>query len=205
MTTDLTTRQKSVLAYVIEHQRRHLMAPTVREIGAHLGLRSPAGVHRILSVLKDKGYLMAEPGKKRSWRFSSAVTGDSIPLLGDIAAGKPIEAIEDVGNALPVSPSLFGCDTCFGLRVRGNSMIDAHILDGDMAIIRPQKRVEKGEIAAVTVAGMLHEATLKIVRWDRSALSLMPANSALSPLVFKGPQRKRVGIIGKLVGVIRRS
>lgn len=123
--------------------------------------------------------------------------------MGDIAAGKPIEAIEDVADALPVSPSLFGCYTCFGLRVRGDSMIEAHILDGDLAIIRPQQRVENGEIAAVTVAGMLHEATLKIVRRDRSSLSLVSANSAHSPLVFKGPQRKRVAIIGKLVGIVR--
>ena len=130
----------------------------------------------------DFGY---RPGKKRSWRFSRAVAGNSSPLMSDIASGKPIEAIEDVADALPVSPSLFGCDTCFGLLVRDDAMIEAHILDGDLAIIRPQQRVENGEIAAVTMAGMLHEATLKIVRRDRSSLSLLPANSTHSPLVFR--------------------
>ncbi len=204
MTADLTERQKSVLAYVIEHQRLHRMAPTVREIGDHLGLRSPAGVHRLLSVLKDKGYLLAEPGKKRSWRFNGLAAGESIPLIGDIAAGKPIEALEAAADALPVAPSLFGCDSCFGLRVRGDSMIEAHILDGDLAIIRPQPRVENGDIAAVTVAGILPEATLKIVRRDRYTLTLVPANSAHAPLVFKGPQRQRVTVIGKLVGLVRR-
>ena len=84
-------------------------------------------------------------------------------------------------------------------------MIDVHIQDGDLAIIRPQQRVENGEIAAVTVAGTLPEATLKIVHRDRYSLSLAPANPAYSPLVFKGPQRKRVAIIGKLVGVVRRA
>jgi repressor LexA len=84
-------------------------------------------------------------------------------------------------------------------------MIDAHILDGDLAIIRPQQRVENGEIAAVTVAGTLPEATLKIVRRDRYSLSLVPANSAHSSLVFKGPQCQWVSIIGILVGVIQRS
>ena len=84
-------------------------------------------------------------------------------------------------------------------------MIEAHILDGDLAIIRPQQRVENGEIAAVTVAGTLPEATLKIVHHNRYSVSLSPANSAYSPLVFKGPQRKGVAIIGKLVGVVRRA
>lgn len=84
-------------------------------------------------------------------------------------------------------------------------MIEAHILDGDLAIIRPQRRVENGEIAAVTVEGVLPEATLKIVHRNRHSMSLVPANSDYSPLIFKGPQRKRVAIIGKLVGVVRRK
>ena len=181
------------------------MAPTVREICAHLGLRGPAGIHRILGVLKDQGYIISEPGKKRSWRVSVENTGKGIPLIGSIAAGVPLEAIENVEEELAVSPRMFGCDNCFGLRVSGDSMIEAHILDGDLAIIRPQQRVENGEIAAVTVEGTLPEATLKIVQWDRYSLSLVPANSTHSPLVFKGPQRKRVAIIGKLVGIVRRS
>ena len=205
MTSDLTSRQQSVLAYVIEHQRRHLMAPTVREIAAHLGLSSPAGVHRLLNVLTDKGYLKSEPGKKRSWRFREEVSTDRIPMIGDIAAGKPMEAVELVGDALAVSPGLFGCESCFCLRVRGDSMIDAHILDGDMAIIRPQSRVENGEIAAVTIADMMTEATLKRVYRDRYSITLSPENSAHSPLVIKGPRRAHVKIIGKLVGIIRRE
>ena len=205
MTSDLTSRQRSVLDFIIAFQQEHRMAPTVREICAHLGLRGPAGIHRILGVLKEKGYLISEPGKKRSWRFSKENTGKGIPLVGTIAAGVPFEAIENFEEELAVSPKMFGCDHCIGLRVSGDSMIEIHIKDGDLAIIRPQQRVENGEIAAVTVEGTLPEATLKIVNWDRYSLSLVPANSALSPLVFKGPQRKRVGIIGKLVGVIRRS
>jgi repressor LexA len=205
MTSNLTPRQKSVLDFITAFQQEHRMAPTVREICAHLGLRGPAGIHRLLGVLKDQGYIISEPGKKRSWRTRVENTGQGIPLVGTIAAGVPLEAIENVEGELAVSPGLFGCDLCFGLRVSGDSMIDAHILDGDLAIIRPQQRVENGEIAAVTVEGQLPEATLKIVRRDRYSLSLMPANSAFSPLVFKGPQRKGVAVIGKLVGVIRRG
>ncbi len=205
MTSDLTPRQQSVLAYVIEHQRRHLMAPTVREIAAHLGLSSPAGVHRLLNVLTDKGYLKSEPGKKRSWRYREEVAADRIPMIGDIAAGKPMEAVESFGDALPVSPGLFGCESCFCLRIRGDSMVDAHILDGDMAIIRPQPNVENGEIAAVIVADMLTEATLKRVHRDRYSITLAPENRSHSPLIIKGPKRANVKIIGKLVGIIRRE
>lgn len=203
MISDLTPRQKSVLDFIIAFQQAHRMAPTIREICAHLGLSGPAGIHRILGVLKAKGYIISEPGKKRSWRFSKENTGKGIPLVGSIAAGVPVEAIENFEKELAISPKLFGCDHCFGLRVSGDSMIEAHILDGDLAIIRPQQRVENGEIAAVTVEGTLPEATLKIVQRDRYSQSLIPANSVLSPLVFKGPQRKRVAIIGKLVGVVR--
>ncbi|WP_319407610.1 transcriptional repressor LexA [uncultured Desulfosarcina sp.] len=204
MTSDLTPRQVSVLEYVVAFQQEHRMAPTVREICAHLGLSGPAGIHRILNFLKDKGYILAEPGKKRSWRFSKENTGKGIPLVGTIAAGVPLEAIENFEEELAISPITFGCDNCFGLHINGDSMIEAHILDGDLAIIRPQRQVENGEIAAVTVEGTLPEATLKIVHRDQHSMSLVPANSAYAPLVFKGPQRKRVAIVGKLVGVVRR-
>ncbi len=204
MTTDLTERQKSVLEYIISFQKTHRMAPTVREIAAHLGLSAPAGIHRILNILKDRGYVVAEAGKKRSWRFSKEVPGRGIPLIGAIVAGTPLEAVENLEEELPVSPSLFGCDTCFGLRVKGDSMIDAHIMDGDLAIIRPQQWVESGEIAAVMVRDLISEATLKIVRRTRSTLTLAPANPAYPPLEFKGPRRGMVSIVGRFVGVVRR-
>ncbi|WP_319526307.1 transcriptional repressor LexA [uncultured Desulfosarcina sp.] len=205
MTSDLTPRQKSVLEYIIAFQQEHRMAPTVREICAHLGLKGPAGIHRILNILKDKGYILAEAGKKRSWRFSKEVTGRGIPLIGTIAAGQPLEAIENLETELPIAPSLFGCTRCFGLRVKGDSMIDAHIMDGDLAIIRPARQVENGEIAAVMVQDLLLEATLKVVRRTKSTLSLHPANAAYDAMVFKGPRRKQVSILGKFVGVVRRA
>ncbi|BBO91997.1 transcriptional repressor LexA [Desulfosarcina ovata] len=204
MTSDLTPRQQSVLEFIITFQQEQRMAPTVREICAHFGLSGPAGIHRILNLLKDKGYLVAEAGKKRAWRFNRDVIGPGIPLIGTIAAGQPMEAIENIEAELSISPALFGCKRCFGLRVKGDSMIDAHIMDGDLAIIRPQKRVENGQIAAVMVQNLLSEATLKIVRFDRSSLTLEPANAAYSPLVFKGPQRSQVTVLGKYVGVIRK-
>jgi repressor LexA len=204
MTSDLTPRQKSVLYFIVAFQRERHIAPTVREIGAHLGLSGPAGIHRILNILKDKGYILSEPGKKRSWRFSKDLTGGGIPLIGTIAAGCPTEATENWEAELAISPDLFGCESCFSLRVRGDSMIEAHIMDGDLAVIRPQPRVENGEIAAVLVQERLSEATLKIVRRTRSTLTLEPANAAYPALVFKGPQRKQVSILGRFVGIVRK-
>ncbi len=203
MTSDLTERQKSVLDFIVAHQQKHQMAPTVREIGAYLGLSSPAGIHRILNTLKNKGYIIAESGKKRCWRFSGEIPGRGLPLIGSIAAGTPLEAVENFKEELSVSPSLFGSDTCFGLKVTGDSMIGAHILDGDVAVIRPQKQVENGEIAAVIVQDLLPEATLKIVHRTRTTLTLKPANPAYAPLAFRGPQRRNVSILGKFVGIIR--
>lgn len=131
----------------------------------------------------------------------SAISVGMIPL----AAGDPIAAIEHVEEELCISPSLFGCDACFGLRVQGDSMIEAHIQNGDLAIIRRQPRVENGEIAAVMVEDVMTEATLKIVRSTQSVLTPEPDNPKYKPLVSKGPARKRVTIGGKLVGVVRRT
>lgn len=205
MITDLTPRQKSVLEYILHFQQEHCMAPTVREIGAHFGLSAPAGIHRILNVLKEKGYLLADKGKKRSWRFSRGMSGFGIPVVGDIAAGLPVEAVENFEEELAISPEVFGSGRYFAVRVRGDSMIDAHIMDGDLAVIRSQQRVENGEIAAVMIKDLLTEVTLKILHRTRAALYLEPANPAYETMVFKGPQRKRVSVLGKLAGVVRRA
>lgn len=205
ITGDLTDRQHQVLSFIIDYQQKNAMAPTVREIGKHVGLRSSSGVHRILRVLKSKGYLKTEPAKNRAWRFTGAITQSGLPLVGTIAAGKPIDALNDVEAELEVSPRLFGCDDCFALRVKGDSMIDAHIMEGDLAVIRPQADVENGEIAAVMVADLLNEATLKIVQRYRHTLTLVSANKAYKPMTFTGNERKQVSLIGKMVGLIRKA
>jgi repressor LexA len=126
-------------------------------------------------------------------------------LIGDIAGGTPIEAVEHLEETLAISPELFGCQQCFGLRVRGDSMTGAHIMDGDLAIIRVQQRVESGQIAAVLVQDMFTEATLKIVRRKGNILMLEPANRRYKTLVFKGIERRHVTILGKLAGIVRRT
>ena len=205
MADDLTDRQHRVLSFIVEYQKRNAMAPTVREIGRNVGLRSSSGVHRILGVLKSKGYLTSEPAKNRSWRFSGVIPQTGIPLMGAIAAGQPRDAVNLMEAELAISPELFGCDDCFALRVKGDSMIEAHIMAGDLAIIQPGVAVENGQIAAVMVADLLSEATLKIVKRHRHTLTLLPANRAYDPMVFTGKARKHVHLIGKLVGLIRKG
>ena len=203
-TSDLTPRQQSVLAFISDYQREFAIAPTVREIAAHLGLKSPGGIHRILNVLKSRGYLASETAKKRAWRSVKPLPGGGIALIGTIAGGPPIEAVEHLEETLAISPELFGCAECFGLRVRGDSMSGAHIMDGDLAIIKRQDQVDNGRIAAVLVEGLLTEATLKIVRRRGNMLRLEPANRRYKTLVFKGVERRRVRIIGQLAGIVRR-
>ena len=201
---DLTPRQKSVLSFIRDYCRRFGMPPSVREICSGLGLKGPAGVHRILNVLIEKGCLTTTAGKKRSWRLTD-MTKPRIPVLGKIAAGLPIEAIANSEEDLPLNPEIFGCDECFLLRVQGDSMVDAHIVDGDLAVIRPQHAVQNGQIAAVMIEDTLPEATLKIVRRTRNVTELHSANSSYPPLAFKGKKQTGVRIIGKFVGLIRRT
>ena len=202
---DLTKRQAEILQYVRFHQQEFGIMPTVREICDHFGLTGPAGIHRILHVLVEKGRLAVTNGKKRSWRIPGMYGGKSIPVIGRIAAGMPILAVANREDELPVDPSVFGHEDCFALRVQGDSMIEAHIEDGDLAIIRPQSHVESGQIAAVIVEDVLHEATLKTVHKTRYATELHSENSAYDPLVFSGRQRGRIRIIGRFVGIIRRG
>ncbi len=201
---ELTKRQQEILNFIQASFRDRGVAPTIREICSHFGLKGPAGVHRILKVLEKKGYLASEPGKKRSWRLVAGHVYRSIPVVGRIAAGSPIDALENIEDELPFDPNFFGSEDCFGLKVQGDSMIEAHIAPGDIAIIRPQRDVEDGEIAAVMVNGLLPEATLKMVRRKNGALELISANRSYEPLVFAGREQEKVQIIGKLVGVIRR-
>jgi len=205
ITGKLTDRQKNVLDYLRSYQQQHGMSPTVREICVHFGLSSPAGVHKILRRLIEKNVLRSLSGKNRSWQLVGGPTGKSLPVFGSIAAGAPVEAIGECQDELPLDPGFFGSESCFALLVKGDSMIDAHIMDGDLAIIQPQPTVISGQIAAVLVDDLLVEATLKIFRRGKNGVELHAANSSHDPLVFEGSDAARVSIVGKFVGVIRRS
>lgn len=203
---ELTPRQLSIYEFILHHHQKYNMAPTVREICENFGLKGPAGVHRILNVLIEKGFIESTPGKKRSWRPVVPLDYEKyIPLAGSIAAGEPISMIDHVEEYLPVDPSLYGHDACFAVRVTGDSMIERQIRDGDLAVIVPANDADDGAIVAVMVDNILLEATLKIIRRRKNKIELHSANPAYPPLVFHGRDRKKVKILGEYVGIIRRE
>jgi len=202
---ELTPRQKSVYQVICEYHRKNGFSPTVREICGRLGLAGPAGVHRILGVLEEKGYIRSTPGKKRSWRPVDPEPLYDMPVAGRIAAGKPLDVWDYPDERIPVDPSLYGHEACFAVRVSGDSMIGEHIRDGDLAVTRPQPAVDSGEIAAVLIKDVLMTASLKIIHKTGTRLELHSANPDYPPICFKGRARGNVKIIGKYVGLIRRG
>ncbi|MBI5568849.1 MAG: transcriptional repressor LexA [Desulfomonile tiedjei] len=199
----ITNRQKEILDYMWTFQDREGFPPSLREICKGLGLTSAGSLIKHVRTLEDKGFLGRMPGKKRAWRLRRRPAPLSIPLIGAIAAGTPILAEENREDELPVDPKLFGAADAFALRVKGDSMIDAQIRDGDLAVIRPQQDAENGTVVAVIVEGLQHEATLKIFRRRDESVELHPANPAYEPLIFHQEDRAKVKILGRLIGVIR--
>lgn len=199
----ITDRQQEVLDYMAAFQDREGFPPSLREICQGLGLSSPGSLTKHMRVLETKGYLSRVLGKKRAWKLTRRPSLVSIPLVGHIAAGAPILAAENREDELPIDPRFFGTEQAFALRVRGDSMRDAQIRDGDLAIVRPQSDAENGEIVAVLVEGVETEATLKVLRRRNGDVELHPANPAYEPLIFKGSDRAKVRILGKFVGLVR--
>jgi repressor LexA len=199
----VTRKQQQVLDAIRQRTARRGHPPSIREICRDLGLASPGSLTKHLIALEEAGFLVRTPGKQRTWRLADSAAGPTIPVLGRIAAGAPLLAQEHFEWELPVDPALFGGGETFALQVRGDSMIEAQIREGDMAIIRPQPDIEDGRIAAVLVESVEPEATLKIVRRKNGRLELHPANPAYAPLIFEGPDLARVRILGRMVGLIR--
>jgi len=202
-TMTITDRQQQVLDFIAAFQAREGFPPSVREICAGLGLKSPGSLIKHLRALEEEGLLGRRPGKKRAWKLTQAPGPRTIPLVGRIAAGTPIMAVENREDDIPVDPWLFGDEDTFALRVKGDSMIEAQIRDGDLAVIRPQAEAKNGDIAAVLVEGIEPEASLKTIRRSPGRLELHPANAAYEPLVFEGRDIERVRVLGRLVGLIR--
>ncbi len=213
----ITKKKKHVLQCIARLEKTWGIPPAVREICKEMDLKSPGSMQKHIQTLEAHGYVEKTPGKNRSCKLtrkgwdaageiSTAGNAPSagIPLIGRIAAGTPILAEENKEDDLPVDPRLFGYTEAFALSVRGDSMKDAQIRDGDLAVIRPQQEAENGEIVAVMVDGVEPEATLKILRRNNGTVELHAANDAYAPLVFRGADRAKVTILGKLIGVIRR-
>lgn len=199
----ITHRQKQIIEFIISFQEKESFSPSIREICKALGLVSSGSLIKHIRALELNGHLTRSPGKKMAWRLTEQRQPSSIPLIGQIAAGTPILAEENREDNIPFDPTFFGSSNVFALRIKGDSMIDVKICDGDLAIIRPQNKGENEEILAVMVEGMEPEATLKIFRLRDNKVELHSANPSYKPLVFKGNDREKIKILGKLAGIIR--
>jgi len=204
----LTERQAQVLEFVDTEIRRRGYPPSVREIGEAVGLSSSSTVHAHLAALQDKGYLRRDPTKPRAievcFEPGSGAVADRrpvrhVPLVGDVAAGTGVLAAENIEETLPLPEDFTGDGQLFMLRVRGDSMIEAGILDGDYVVVRQQPTAETGDTVVAGIPG--EEATVKTLVRRRSKIVLRPENPALEEMVFDPSE---VTIFGKVVTVLRR-
>jgi len=201
----LTDRQQQIWNYLVEYVDRHGYPPTVREIGERVGLASPSTVHAHLANLERAGFLRSDPTKPRALeligRDRAVDVPDTasvrLPLVGEIAAGAPLLADQNIEEYMTF-PSSAGGD--FLLRVRGESMIEAGILDGDLVIVKQTQEARNGDIVAVLAGDdeSAEEATVKTFYRESDRIRLQPENAALEPIYAD-----YVKILGKVVGVFR--
>ncbi len=205
---DLTSRQREVLEFMRSFGERHGVPPTVREIGERFHFTARAAFDH-LRALERKGMLerrvtgkrasrtLIVPGPRGARRAEPA----GIPVLGRIAAGAPITAVENQEDTIPLRPDWLGMggQDVFALRVRGDSMVEAHILDGDLVLVRKQETAGNGEIVAAMLDG---EATVKRLGREGGTVVLRPEHPTMRPIVVD-PGRGEFRILGKVVGVMR--
>jgi repressor LexA len=198
----LTRRQELVLAFISESIEQRGYPPTMREIGERMGIRSTNGVNDHLKALERKGYIHREDLKSRTLRPTAATQRTvAVPLLGRVAAGRPIQAVENLEDTLVVDRSLVGGEERFALRVQGESMIEEGILDGDVVFVRPRATAERG---ALVVAMVNDEVTVKRYYPEGDAVRLQPANAAMAPLRFVPGEDVTFTLLGEVVGVYRK-
>ena len=226
-TADLTARQRNILDYIIEYQERHGYPPTIREIGEFFNIKSTNGVSDHLRALERKGYisrsgqqsrglsiLKGNEGSKRALTTTLAAAGESdlknmanIPIVGRVAAGQPITAIENVDQHVRIEPALLGMgsgstnDGVFGLRVVGRSMVGAGILPGDLVFVQRDQHPRDGRIVVAKIDG---EATVKRLYRDGTALVLQPENPEMSAMRVEPSDARPCEILGVVIGVFRR-
>ncbi|MCL1601360.1 MAG: transcriptional repressor LexA [Actinomycetia bacterium] len=204
--TSLTNRQREILDLISSTVAERGYPPTVREIGDAVGLSSPSTVHSHLSTLAAEGFIRRDPTKPRAIEvvsddgavpISRAAVRD-VPLVGSIAAGSPILAEEDIEEVYPLPTELVGQEPVFMLRIRGDSMVDAGILDRDYVVVQKQQTASNGQIVAALVGG--EEATVKTFERSANGITLVPANDSFEPAVYTDG----IEILGIVVAVLRR-
>jgi repressor LexA len=201
MASGLTHRQQEILTFVQRYTESHGYPPSVREIGQAMGLTSSSTVHSHLRALERKGFLRRDPSKPRALEILRDGRGPqhrvvSLPVVGQVTAGVPILAEQNIEDHFPVAAELANGAEGFILKVRGDSMIDAGILDGDMLIVRRQQTATNGDIV---VARLGDEATVKRFFKEGDRIRLQPENATMAPIYARD-----VVVEGKAIAVLRR-
>ncbi len=197
----LTKRQREILDYLGEFIEQHGYAPSLEEIGRRFGLSSLATVHKHLTNLQDKGFIRRTWNRSRSIELVRASMGGhalDLPLLGYVAAGAPIEAVVS-DETVTVPEDLVGTRDTYVLRVRGNSMIDEQIRDGDLVVVEDRQTAQDGEMVIALLEGA--DVTLKKFYRENDHIRLQPANDAVAPIIVR---TDKVQVQGVVVGVMRR-
>ena len=209
---DINKREKDILEFIEEQVNTNGYPPSVREIGKAVGLSSTATVHSYLAKLEEKGYIKKETQKGRTLKLLKNRRGKSkqieakecyldkelanIPVLGKITAGEPILAVENVVDTFPIPVDFVGNSESFMLTVRGESMIEAGILDGDYILVRRQNTANNGEMVVALIG---EEATVKTFYKEKDHIRLQPENSSMDPIIVPNCE-----ILGKVIGVFRK-
>lgn len=201
----LTPMRRQILEFIVTCQRERNFPPTIREIGDHVGLKSPATVANHIEVLKSAGYIEKNPQQPRTLTVRLDVDNPApdqhirhIPLVGDVAAGTGVLALENAHELMSIPEQFAGRGDSFVLQVRGESMIDAGILPGDYVVVQRQSDANKGEIVVAGIPG--DEATIKRYFAQGSRVVLKPENRTMEPLEFAASD---VTIYGRVISVLR--
>lgn len=204
----LTKRQAQIYDFICSEVATKGYPPSVREIAVAVGLSSPSTVHTHLQVLEDKGYIKRDLSKPRALEIlgqnppraaSDSVGSDSgvirVPLVGRVAAGTPILAEQNIESVLPLPQALVGDAASFALRVKGESMIQAGIFDGDFVVVKEQSSAANGQIVVALIGD---EATVKTFYLEQDRVRLQPENPTMAPIYVKNPR-----ILGRVIALVR--
>ncbi|MGA1874229.1 MAG: transcriptional repressor LexA [bacterium] len=204
---DLTKTQRDILSFIIRCQRNQGSPPTVREIAHHFGYKSTNNARQHLQLIERKGFLRLVPGRARGIEVSIGLEVDTgkaglkVPLVGSVAAGKPLTAVENIEGYITLDREMFKGSGLFTLRVKGDSMRGIGILDGDVAIIRQQPVAETGDVVVALIDG---EATLKRYIQQDGNIIFRAENPDFPDIVVSRDRRHEMHIAGRLIGVIRK-
>lgn len=200
---DLSPRQRQILEFIRSEVMKKGYPPSVREVGQAVGLSSSSTVHGHLGKLEEKGYIRRDPTKPRAIELLDRANGEyprkeviQVPIVGKVTAGAPILAVENVDDYFPMPKEFAGDGETFMLKVRGNSMIEAGILNDDYVVVRRQSHAENGDIV---VALLEDEATVKRFFREANHIRLQPENPNMQPILVRDVQ-----ILGKVIGVFRK-